>query len=114
MRTSLKFFAAIALAVLFSSCTKDVAKPEPPVETCEQVSFSQDIQPIIVAQCTSCHTSAYLCGALTDYSSIKEKYTNGTLRQRVLVQKDMPAGSTLTEAQLKKINCWIEQGAPEN
>lgn len=47
-------FASACLAVaLFSGCQGGVNTPAPP--SGEETSFSQDVQPIFSARCTSCH-----------------------------------------------------------
>jgi hypothetical protein len=114
MKNLFNLILTVVIGITILSCARDIAKPEPIPEQCTPVSFSQEILPIMQQRCTGCHSTSYSCGSLEDYMGVKDKYNNGTLKQRVIVQKDMPSGSSLTQAEIQKINCWIEQGAPNN
>ena len=55
----------------------------------------------------------------SNYVGLKEKVADGTVKNRTIVQMNMPpANSTgpinLTSTQLNLLACWIEAGAPEN
>jgi hypothetical protein len=109
------FILPICLALLIISCNKE--------ETLETVdcsklnsSFSSNIKPIIIANCTAtgCHNSNSSNGDLTTYAGIKKMSDNGTLTNRVLVQQNMPPTGPLPLNNLKLIKCWINSNAPDN
>lgn len=86
---------------------------EPPAE----VSFSTDIFPIIQMSCatTGCHIQGgFANGIFEDYDGVNAKVKNGSLRQRVLVEKDMPPGGSLSDKELAIIKAWLDNGAPNN
>ena len=103
-------FAGIALisAVLFFtifSCKKAN------VPKCDGTnsSYNSNMKTIINANCTSsaCHPT-YIT-----YTGIKGVLDNGSFKSRVISQKDMPKGSSLSADNLNKIQCWIDAGYPQ-
>lgn len=81
------------------------------------VSFSMDIQAILNVSCATvgCHVQGGLGnGLFENYNQVKSKVDNGSLRQRVLVQRDMPPSSPLSDCQLAHIEAWLNDGAPNN
>lgn len=112
----------IFLLIFFQACTFDKTEPEIPfVPTlCDSldVTFSQKINPIIQNNCSNagCHDSNAngTWGDFTSYVGIKEKIDNGSFRNRVLVQKNMPPSGGLTAAELQEIECWLNDAAPNN
>ncbi|MGQ1785290.1 MULTISPECIES: c-type cytochrome [unclassified Saccharicrinis] len=80
-----------------------------------EVSYSTDISPIIQMSCISCHTQGgFANGFFDDYDGVKTKVDNGSFRQRVLVQKDMPPEGSLSDKELELIKAWLDDGAPNN
>jgi hypothetical protein len=85
----------------------------PPAE----VSFSADIFPIIEMSCatTACHKQGgFANGIFEDYTGVKAKVDNGSFHQRVLVDKDMPPGGSLSDEELAILKAWLDNGAPNN
>lgn len=80
------------------------------------VKFATDITPIIQVNCaiTGCHDGTSAPGNFTTYAGIKAKVDDGKLRSRVLTIKDMPPVGPLPDSSLQKIECWINDGAPNN
>lgn len=79
------------------------------------LSYSNDIVPIISTKCavSGCHN-----GDLGDsrnwtkYGNVKNNASNIKTRT---ANRTMPAGGlTLTQEQIDKIGCWVDDGAPEN
>ena len=108
-------FSFIVIAVV--GCTFDkeeVAKPAPSLTPCELVSYTRNINPVIVSNCISCHNAGFAGYDLTTYEGVKQKVDNGTFRQRVLVTKDMPGYCTLPDSVVQNIECWLNNGAPNN
>lgn len=81
------------------------------------VSFSKDIMPLIQAECATsgCHVQGGAGNGIFDnYQNVKAKVDNGSLMDRVVVQKSMPPSKPLSSCQVEYIEAWINQGAPNN
>jgi hypothetical protein len=111
-------FMIVAIAAITVSCDKKVGHlplPEPePISGCDSIKYSVDIQPILNANCISCHSTGNPNGDYTNYAGTNVKVSSGIFANRVLVAKDMPLGGSLSESDLGKIKCWIDNGAPNN
>lgn len=112
------------MALLFSSCTFDKEElpepppPPPPMSFCDSlnVTYSVTVAPIINANCaiSGCHASGSSFGDYTNYAGVKAKVDNGTFKERVIVQKNMPPSGPLPQTELDKLQCWLDKGAPNN
>jgi hypothetical protein len=71
-------------------------------------TYNGYIKPLVSARCVSCHPS------YNDYAGLNVMVANGKFKNRVVVVKNMPQGSTLTAAQITKIDLWLNAGAPNN
>lgn len=87
----------------------------------ENVSYSQDIRPIIENNCLGCHRGANPVGGfvLETYDDVLAKVNDGRLYGAVSWQTGfvpMPLGASepLPECDLGKIKAWIDAGAPDN
>lgn len=83
----------------------------------ENVSFNNDILPIIKTRCATsgCHVQGGSgLGIFENYNQIKSKVDNNSLARRVLELKDMPPSSPLTACQIEYFRTWIEAGAINN
>ena len=109
-----KAFVLICCSFL-ASCTYDQEDVNP-VASCSGISFSKDISPIIAGRCaiSGCHVSWFPPGNFTVFDSLKIKIDNGTFMLRVIDLKSMPPRSALSETDLNKIQCWLENGALNN
>jgi hypothetical protein len=112
-------------------CTADEL-PEPSKGDCDgnlEVSFATDIRPIIDNSCaySGCHQGGG--GAPGDYSSyggLKGVLDSGTFQQRVFdLRGDEVVGmppnyapngrpTDLTSEEINLLQCWVENGYPEN
>lgn len=106
--------AIVALIVV--SCVNKIGLPPKEVvvtpDACDSIKYSVDIQPILTSRCAGCHTSA---PDFTNYAGAKEKVDDGTFKNRVITLKDMPLGGpALSQTELDRIQCWINNGAPNN
>ncbi|MCE3280829.1 MAG: hypothetical protein K0S44_3020 [Bacteroidetes bacterium] len=114
--TKVLFF--IPVIVFIASCTSEKgAVPIRDVNCDSTISYSADIAPLMNNYCNSCHVSGGTgTGDFTTYAGVKEKADNGSLRNRVVVLKDMPQPGSpqLTEDERIMIDCWIKQGSPDN
>ena len=110
------FFLATVFSFLLVACTFEKAEPLS-VGCSTQLSYAADIDTIIVEKCVICHTSGGSgTGDFTDFNVLKSKIDGGSFKTRVFTLKDMPPGGStpLTEAEISKLKCWIEQGALNN
>lgn len=75
-----------------------------------------DVAPIISQKCAGagCHDAATAAGAtvLETYDQIKSK--SARIIQRVIVEKTMPPGMTLSTTETAILKCWIGSGMPAN
>jgi len=78
-------------------------------------SFSNDVFPITSTRCaiSGCHDAGSNNGPgpLTNYTQI---FNARFLIRSAVSSGLMPQGSTLTDAQIKTILCWIDNNAPNN
>lgn len=107
--------AALFSVLLFNACKED-DKPEGPDCTLPNVSFSynSNIKGIIDRHCLSCHSGS---GPGPDdyrsYEGIKPHLDEGHVLQNVVIDKTMPQGGSMTQAERDSINCWIKAGYPK-
>ncbi len=107
-------YSFIIVAVV--GCTYDKADAPAPTSdvTFTDLSYRNDIAPIISNYCVSCHNGTmYGADDLTNYNLLKLKVDNGTFKNRVLVAKDMPMYCDITQLEHDKINAWLNSGAVE-
>lgn len=112
------------------SCTYDRAEVVPQTNVVS-VSYQQDIQPIIALHCYSCHTAAATDPDKAGYAflddfeelqryALKPSTANNRLtklqaRIRFVEFPGMPFKKPpLPEADIQKIEAWIQAGAPQN
>ncbi|MBL4862576.1 MAG: hypothetical protein JKY09_06120 [Crocinitomicaceae bacterium] len=98
--------------LVFSSCKKE----DPFTPTCDGSSptYDSDISLIISNNCLGCHGTGSPNGNFSTYAGISVVTSNGKFKQRVLIDRSMPKNGSLSEATLNKIQCWVDNGYPEN
>ncbi len=122
MRSFLLFILSIGFCFLLTtSCEYNSEEELYPETKCDtlNVSFKNDIEPIIENNCaiSGCHVAGGNAGGIyNNYTRIKAKVDNGSMRERVVVQQNMPPPDkgSITDCQIDKIDSWIDQGAPNN
>jgi len=105
-----------------SSCYKDKTTAVNAAECPTIISYSMDIVPIIHSSCmtnlgpgSGCHDDW-----ITSYNNIKAYCDSKTLQTQVLINHTMPQMpndfgiDSLTAEELQLMDCWIQQGYPEN
>jgi len=116
----MRVFGLLLFLALYTSCTKDKTMPAEPVECDNEISFAQDVQPILMNSCatTGCHSTSSSANNMAF-----ENYA-GVFQHRELILKTvrheagvtpMPIGAgQLAASDIQKIACWISQGALDN
>ena len=106
-----KIMAVCILTVALLACKKenDSGKLTP---NCDGSNPTYDgaIKTILDARCgsASCHPN------YTSYDGLSGIRQNGDFKREVLTNQTMPQGSSLTQEQINKIQCWADNGFPEN
>ena len=99
-------FLVLLVVIFFYSCKKKVTPK------CDGTAstYNSNIKSIINNSCTnsSCHPS------YASYAGIKSILNSGSFKTQVITDKTMPKGSSLTNDQLSKIQCWVDASYPEN
>lgn len=113
----------IGLYLSFSACTNNKL-PEPivtPVTFCDslQVTFSGHVNPIIQQNCaiSGCHVQGGTGnGDFTTYAGLKPHIDAGRFRHSVIEGNTpvMPPTGQLPVEQLRVLDCWLNNGAPNN
>ena len=110
----------LAGITLWPGCGKDSGTDGPECNISGVTfSYNANIKGIIDRNCTSCHypnsTVAGIVGDFTTYEGMKSHLDEGHVRERVVIDKDMPqSGGSMTQAERDSINCWILAGYPKN
>ncbi|MFN3841584.1 MAG: c-type cytochrome domain-containing protein [Cyclobacteriaceae bacterium] len=84
-----------------------------------QVTFSQQIRPILDKACVGCHKLTELNGDvdLTDYFHVKEVVQEGSFQGSIKHEVGyvaMPPGTKLSPCEIRLVELWIENGAPND
>lgn len=103
------------------SCYYDnVEELYPQQSSCDtsNVTYSGTLAPMMQGSCNTCHSTTSPSGGVTTstYDGLKTVALNGKLWNAVnRTQNWMPLGaSKLPDCDLKKMDIWIRQGAPNN
>ena len=105
-----KQYFILCLGVVFSSCLTNIDE-EQEIDPCTTVTFSTEVKPIIDANCVQCHGTGGNFPNLTTYQGVSGNASN--VKSQVVSRK-MPIGSTLTDAEIQAISCWVDAGAINN
>ena len=116
-KKSLLIIAGFALGTVFAfSCSTSKKTASAPATNCVTPSpiFASDIKPIIENNCTNtgCHTRGG--GDFRQAENLKRNADDGELKAIVVIEKSMPPRKSLTENEIKLIDCWIKDGAKIN
>lgn len=106
-----KIFAISVLLLSLWACKKEKDEGKlTPVCDGSNPTYDNTIKSILDSRCgsTSCHPN------YTSYEGLSDILQNGEFRREVLTNQSMPQGSSLTQEQINKIQCWVDNGFPEN
>jgi len=118
----LLIFFLIISSLALSSCYYDSEEELYSGSACDttNVTYSGTIQPILAANCNSCHTGSTGQGgvSLSTYDELMVHVNSGIFRKAVNHEPGatpMPYNmAKLPDCELLKINAWINNGAPNN
>ncbi len=119
---ALKITSILLIMVLLGGCYYDVEEEiYGNIEcTTEDMSYTDEILPILVADCYECHSAANNFGNVTleGYDAL-EKYIEdnsllGAVRHDVGFSPMPKGGAKLLDCEVEKIAAWINDGAPNN
>jgi hypothetical protein len=103
-------YLLFVIAVIVA-CKKD-KKSEKLTPSCDGSSptYQSTIKNIIDSKCASasCHPG------YSTYEGLQQDLQNGSFSKEVLTDQTMPKDSKLSQDQLNKIQCWVNNGFPEN
>lgn len=108
--------------LLLSSCYYDVEEEIYPDVGCdiEQITYTDDVLPIIQSNCYRCHDQANNFGGVTleGYDNLKRFVDNDRLLGAIRHEpgfSPMPQDrAQLPECTIQKIETWVADGAPDN
>lgn len=114
-----KILGMLFVSLLLGSCYYDKEEILYAIAKCDtsNVSFAKDILPILSNRCATvgCHVQGGSgTGLYENYNQVKASVDAGKFKDRVLVRKDMPPSSPLTDCQVQHMEKWIANGSPNN
>lgn len=109
----MKYTLLVITIIGLIGCAKDMA-PDPECQT--QVSFAQEITPLLQDKCVSCHNGAQPPN-LTTHGSVSAAADD--VLSRISLSNGngllMPQGGPrLADSLIQKVKCWIDQGKLDN
>ena len=113
------FLGLLISTSIIVSCAKDkVPLPVIDASSCTpNISYTNEIKPIMTNYCVSCHNSKNQSGGynLSTYDgvSLNTSKVLGSIRQDGSALS-MPQDSKLADSLIQKVYCWINQGAKNN
>lgn len=113
---------ALAMIVIYSSCYYDVEEELYPTTECTtaDMSYSVDIEPILINDCYACHSTSANFGNVTlqGYNQLTKYVNDGSLVGAIRHDNGysaMPKGAAkLLDCEIEKIEAWIFDGALNN
>jgi len=116
----MKNISFILFLFLITACSKSngTSKSFSSSDCTSTISYKTDIQPIMNTYCTSCHQPGNAKGGyeLSTYSGVTSN-TNKVLASMLHNSGSEPMpdnGDQLSDDLLKKMYCWVNQGAKNN
>lgn len=109
---NIKIVALILSTVFMVSCTSNTYQEiSVPVTN---PTYTANIEPVIKAKCTGCHSGGAQFPDLTSYSYVKDATQNGALICRIDQTKAcgsvMPQGGAMSRNTIDMIILWQQQG----
>lgn len=115
-----KLLPVLLLAIILSgffACSNEKAALVPENNPCDTTYYALHIRPLIQTHCmgnlSGCHAGGSVNGDFTSYAVVAEKCQSGAFEQRVFIDKDMPASSslpTLSDSNRDTLQAWYNAG----
>jgi len=110
----MKLASLIVLSILaLSNCTTAFIEEGVTDPSVEEVTYQDEIQPIMFNHCTTCHggSTPFADLSLETYDTVKEATENGNLLSRIENEDNpMPPSGLLTAEDRAKIAKWAAEG----
>lgn len=130
MKSLTKLVSIFFIVLLLESCDNDKIEAGDPVVK-DNVSFALDIQPILTAECATCHNPTEVEPDFREglaYASFEDLIDEGDVmpgdaEESELVEmlefrsedgNDMPPAGPMTPTEIALIKKWIDEGAKDN
>ena len=116
MKKTLLFLTCCTFGIVACNKEPNTTEPEQPA-TCH-ATYVADIKTIVNTKCaiSGCHDGNSGIIGFNTYIPLKERADNGRIKSYVIELKIMPPSTAkqLTDDEKKLIQCWLDNGAPEN
>jgi len=118
MKTRLLVLLTIAIFI-FAGCyydKEDLLYSGAADCTTISAKYSTDVAPLINSKCSysGCHDAGSAAAGLVLENHTQTAAAAGGIKQRCLIDKNMPPGSPLTANEMAILQCWIDAGTPNN
>lgn len=100
----ISIFIVLAL-ILVVSCKKNKSKVTPVCDG-SAPTYTSFVSSFVQNNCASCHD-------YSTYAKLSTIINNGQFKTEVLDRQTMPQGTSASESDLNKLQCWVENGYPE-
>jgi hypothetical protein len=114
---TMRFLVVFILAAFsFVSCKKSKVQSDIDPNCSDTISYQTDILPLITNNCTGCHGTGNTTGyTFTNHTNMSSNATNmlNAMRGQGGMQL-MPPNGSLSDTDIQKFNCWINQGKLNN
>jgi len=125
MKKIISMFIIAGIYAGLASCYYDIEEelyPSFAASNCDtlNISFSQDIEPILINTCYTCHGSGIGLGGVTleGFSNLQNYIADGSLLGSIEHSSGFTAmpsgGNKLGACSINKFRAWINQGAINN
>lgn len=104
-------FAGIAL--LFS-CQKQSSSNQTVVCDGSNPTYDSYVKSIVDNNCISCHGPGSNDGDFSTFTKLETIVNNGKFKSTVITFQSMPTSGPLSDTDLSKLQCWLDNGHPEN
>ncbi len=92
--------------VVLASCNKN--NKVTPICDGSTPTYNSFVKNIMTSSCVGCHSD------MSTYSGLSNYLSNGKFEKQVLTKQQMPENGTLDATTLNKLQCWVNNGFPEN
>lgn len=120
MRISLKActFLLLCSVLYLGSCTDDTVDPGEVTDVncdAENFVYNNDLSALIETKCQGCHVTGGQSFPLTNYAELKVYLDNGLFDIEVFSDASrMDDWGNLTAEEVAQLQCWYDDGYPEN